>query len=197
LQLIEQLILASASPRRKTLLESVGLEFGVMVADIDESRNQNESANDYVLRLSREKAQKVQSQINTGQNHQSAILAADTIVAYRDDVFSKPSNFQDAKRIWQTLSGRQHRVCTAVTLMVGDHQDSIISVTEVEFIPIKESQMQAYWATSEPKDKAGAYAIQGDASAWVKAIHGSYSNVVGLPLFEVNNLLAKYNLNWL
>ena len=188
------LILASASPRRRELLDSMGVEFRVHVTDIDESRRQGEDAEDYVTRLAREKAKAAQIDV---QNDKVAILAADTIVVQGDTIYGKPRDFAHAQQIWQSLSRAEHQVMTAVCLLVHDRLNVKLSVTEVEFCAVGAAQMQAYWESGEPKDKAGAYAIQGLASAWVKFIHGSYSNVVGLPLREVNELLSTIDKNWL
>lgn len=192
-----QLILASSSPRRKDLLESVGLEFSVVVGDIDESLKAGELPSAYVSRMAQEKAQSAQNKIAPKEFEYAAILAADTIVCQGDEVFSKPVDYADAMRIWQCLSNAKHQVMTAVCLLSKNRLESRISTTEVEFGLISELQMQQYWDSGEPVDKAGAYAIQGLASAWVQRIHGSYSNVVGLPLYEVNELLTLVELNWL
>ncbi|MCL4170823.1 UNVERIFIED_CONTAM: hypothetical protein GTU68_020133 [Idotea baltica] len=127
----------------------------------------------------------------------AAILAADTIVCQDETIFGKPKDKDDAVRIWQKLSDADHQVMTAVSLINAENETSCISVTRVRFDAISAEQMQRYWQTGEPLDKAGAYAIQGYASAWVQQIRGSYSNVVGLPLHEVNGLLKTINLNWL
>ena len=190
------LILASGSPRRRDMLNQMGLEFTVCVTDVDETRKEGELPEDYVVRLAREKAIAAQAK-NAIQKPQTAILAADTVVVHGEHVYGKPQDYQHAKRIWQSLSATKHQVITAVSLLVGKSMQVKVSVTNVEFAIINEAQMQRYWATGEPEDKAGAYAIQGFASAWVKQIHGSYSNVVGLPLREVNQLLTSVQLNWL
>lgn len=190
-----QLVLASGSPRRSELLSQMGVEFSVSVSDIDETRKENELPEDYVVRLAREKAKAVQKLHS--YNSKTAILAADTIVVQADRVYGKPRDFEHAKRIWHALSATKHQVVTAVSLLVGDFMQVKVSVTEVEFSVINDAQMQRYWKTGEPTDKAGGYAIQGFASAWVKQIHGSYSNVVGFPLREVNQLLTTVQLNWL
>ena len=193
------LVLASGSPRRRAMLEDMGLVFRVLVTDTDESRNDHETPEDFVVRLARDKARAAEQQLcaeQSGLQH-TAILAADTIVVQGENVFGKPTDYEHAKRIWQSLSGSQHQVMTAVSLLHEDSMQIKVSVTEVEFGLINEAQMQRYWETGEPNDKAGAYAIQGFASAWVKLIHGSYSNVVGLPLREVNQLLTSVELNWL
>lgn len=189
-----KLVLASASPRRRELLISMGVDFSLHATDTDESRRDGESPEDYVVRLARDKARKAQVEID---DPGVAILAADTIVVQNEWVFGKPQDLEHAQRIWQSLSSAKHQVMTAVCLLVHDKLSVKFCVTEVEFGAISAEQMQAYWASGEPQDKAGAYAIQGLASAWVKLIHGSYSNVVGLPLREVNELLSLIDKNWL
>lgn len=188
------LVLASGSPRRKALLESMGLEFSVLVTDTDEAVRETELPKNYVQRLALDKAQVA---LDTPRSNDVAILAADTIVCQQNDVFSKPTDKHDAFRIWSQLSNSNHQVMTAVCLMAYGEVYSTISVTEVRFGPISAQQMNQYWLSGEPQDKAGAYAIQGFASAWVEEISGSYSNVVGLPLYEVNKLLEVLGLNWL
>ncbi len=189
------LILASASPRRRDLLASMGVEFSVHATNTDESRHDNEPAEDFVIRLARDKAKQAYADLGVLPNQ--VILSADTIVVQGNNVFGKPGDMDHAKRIWSALSANKHQVMTAVCLLHDGKFQIKLSVTDVEFGRIDEQQMQRYWETGEPADKAGAYAIQGFASAWVKQIHGSYSNVVGLPLREVNQLLAEYQLNWL
>ena len=188
------LVLASGSPRRKALLESMGLEFSVLVTDIDESELENEMPSDYVERLACDKALAAQKILN---GEASAVLAADTIVYQNDQIFSKPKDKEDAFRIWSQLTNSNHHVMTAVCLIAYGKTYLSKSKTAVRFGSISEQQMNQYWQSGEAKDKAGAYAIQGYASAWVQEISGSYSNVVGLPLYEVNELLANINLNWL
>lgn len=187
------LILASASPRRKELLESVGISCRVMPAEIDETVLATEQPTDYVCRMAQEKAQAVQAQLDDSL----PVLAADTIVTQGGKVFTKPEHEADAKNIWNSLSDAEHTVMTAVCLSAHGKITTRISKTLVTMQPISDQQMQRYWLSGEPQDKAGAYAIQGLASAWVASIAGSYSNVVGLPLYEVNDLLGEINLNWL
>ncbi len=202
-----KLILASGSPRRKALLESMGLDCVVQPADIDESRLPDESPKQYVYRMAESKAQFIyQNSIKLAENSKPAkiiaVIAADTIVCQKDVIFGKPSDRDHAFSIWRQLSDGKHQVLTGVCLINSD-QDQVsqsqitICETDVLFNKITEDQMQRYWATGEPQDKAGGYAIQGFASAWVKQISGSYSNVVGLPLYEVNTMLKTVNLNWL
>lgn len=199
-----QLVLASGSPRRRDLLNSMDLEFSVHITNTDESRNKNEAPLEFATRLAQDKALAAQSALNSQvkDNTGYAILAADTIVVQGQTVFGKPNDYDHAVSIWASLSEQQHQVITGVCLLasksgVRDKMKCITSVTNVEFGEITHSQMQRYWKTGEPADKAGAYAIQGFASAWVKQISGSYSNVVGLPLREVNELLKIINKNWL
>ena len=202
------LILASASPRRREMLNQMGVPFTIVSADIDETRKVNEDAKTYVTRLAAGKAQSVYDRIlNTNfedknivklaSNGSIAILSADTIVIQNEQIFGKPKNKQQAFRVWNQLSGTEHIVMTAVCLLIDNKVTENCVSTKVTFNSLTESQMERYWASGEPLDKAGAYAIQGLASAWVKQVHGSYSNVVGLPLSEVNAMLQKIELNWL
>lgn len=187
-----QLILASASPRRKALLSNVGCEFEVKVADVDESVLTGESPAEYVGRVARAKAHKVH-----GLFPNSAILSADTTVACHGEIFGKPSHREHAFDMWQTLSARDHEVITGVCLLFGELEKHAVVSTTVHFSKVSTVAMQQYWQSGEPQDKAGGYAIQGLASAWVEKVAGSYSNVVGLPLFETNDLLRSVGHNWL
>lgn len=188
------LILASGSPRRKEMLEQMGVLFSVHTTETDESRKQNEAPEDFVTRLARDKAWAAEKDL---EQDDVAILAADTIVVQGDMVYGKPNDFENAQKTWYSLSANKHQVMTAVCLLHEGRANVKLGITEVEFGRITAEQMERYWATGEPSDKAGAYAIQGYASAWVKRIQGSYSNVVGLPLREVNELLATIDRNWL
>lgn len=189
------LVLASASPRRQELLQAMGVEFSIVPADIDETLNSQQSATEFVSRLAESKAKACAEALGSTQNH--AILSADTIVSQGETIFGKPANEAEAMEMWRQLSDNHHQVATAVSLFARDRIDTTIVTTNVLFAEISEEQMSAYWLSGEPQDKAGGYAIQGLASAWVKLIHGSYSNVVGLPLRETNELLKRVNLNWL
>jgi septum formation protein len=191
-----QLILGSASPRRRELLQAMGCHFSVQSADIDEQQNVAEGASDYVARLALEKAQAA-ADLQLPSDHSVAILAADTIVVQANRIFGKPKDQADAFRMWNSLQDCSHTVITGVCLIFGDVVQSCLVQSRVEFGPISDQQMQRYWQSGEPLDKAGGYAIQGLASAWVKLIHGSYSNVVGLPLRETNQLLTLVEHNWL
>lgn len=190
------LVLASASPRRSELLSNMGCEFRVVSADIDEDRFAGEAVIEYVSRMAVAKANAVGAVLST-EGSQSVILAADTVVTQEEAVYGKPKDQQDAFEMWRKLAGKKHKVVTAVCLVSSGTSELRLVETIVEFGTIDENQMVRYWLTGEPQDKAGGYAIQGLASAWVKLINGSYSNVVGLPLRETNELLKKVNLNWL
>lgn len=186
------LVLASASPRRQDLLRNLSVDFSVQVADIDEMVWPNESSWEYVARVAQSKAEHVQR-----LEPNAAILSADTIVTYANEIFGKPRHQEHALEMWRQLSGSQHQVVTSVCLMCGDKSELITVSTDVVFVELNENQMLKYWQSGEPQDKAGGYAIQGLASAWVQEVHGSYSNVVGLPLFETNQLLQLVGHNWL
>lgn len=192
------LVLASASPRRKQLLESLGFSIHVQPADIDETLRIDEAADVYVKRLALEKAQAVVPKVASLMAGSGlAILAADTIVVADGEVFGKPVDEADAMRMWQVMSGQTHQVLTAIALVTPAQQYQALSVSHVKLATVTEAKMQRYWASDEPQDKAGAYAIQGLAAAWVESISGSHSGIVGLPLYELNELLKNIKLDWL
>ncbi len=180
-------ILASASPRRKVLLEQLGIRFKTLDADIDEQRLRDEIPEEYVERLAREKAL---AGWKLAGSYLPA-LGADTIVVLDDDILLKPESRSEAECMLGRLSGRQHHVLSAVALAL-DAQTirSVVQRTEVTFSEIPPAWITAYCAGEEPMDKAGAYGIQGDAARWVSHINGSFSGVMGLPLHETALLLA-------
>jgi len=183
-----ELILASASPRRRQLLEQIGVPHRCDPADIDESRFKGEQPADYVLRMAREKA------VAVGQRHSGeavVILAADTSVVIDEDVLGKPSDHFDGLGMLARLSGRSHSVLTAICLhWPGGESRTQVVETQVAFTALSRELCEAYLATDEPWDKAGGYGIQGLAGAFVRSIEGSYSNVVGLPLAETWQMLS-------
>lgn len=192
------LYLASASPRRYELLQQLVTDFRVLPADIVEVRADHESAESYVQRLAGEKANAVRG-ILIRQNQwfeNTATLGSDTIVTIRSghkrQVLEKPNDFQHFRQMMHTLSGRSHEVMTAVHLCsaVGSWQAMV--TTEVTFAELSEMQIESYWRTGEPQDKAGGYGIQGQAGKFVRHIAGSYSAVVGLPLFETDQLIQQW-----
>lgn len=180
------LILASASPRRAELLTSAGFEFIVRPVDIDERPLPGESPNDYVLRLAREKAAAA-----AGPDPRDVVLAADTTVVVDDLILAKPQDDSDAKRMLRLLAGRDHDVLTGVAIRLGAREVTGVASTRVRFASLSNAEIDWYVASGEPRDKAGAYAVQGLASRYVDRIEGSYSNVVGLPVALVYQMLSR------
>ena len=184
------LILASASPRRRDLLEQIGLTFTVETADIDETPQLAEEPTAYVKRLAEHKAAAVFAR--HADRARLIVLGADTTVLVDGQILNKPVDDADAARMLWMLSGRTHRVITGVALFTASGPPLVAAeLTEVEFSPLTESEIVAYIATGEPAGKAGAYAIQGRAAKFIPRIHGDYFNVVGLPLARVTAMLAK------
>jgi septum formation protein len=180
--------LASSSPRRKEILEMLGLVFTSGGVDVDESRRDGESAQEMVVRLSKAKAQAIE----IGES--SIVLGADTAVVLGDDVYGKPKHSEDALETLARLSGNTHRVLTGIALNSAQGIRTAVSSTEVRFREISPDEALAYWQSGEPRDKAGAYAIQGLGGVFVESISGSYSGVVGLPVFETARMLRDAGL---
>jgi septum formation protein len=176
--------LASVSPRRRELLTQIGVPHVVTGAHIDESVQGGERPHDYVQRMAREKAQAVWQ-----QHRDLPVLAADTTVVLDGVVFGKPAHRADAVRMLGLLSGRTHEVLTAIALVSTAGLSMRMSVSAVRFRALSVEEISAYWETGEPKDKAGAYAVQGLAAIFIESLTGSYSGVMGLPLFETSELL--------
>jgi septum formation protein len=176
--------LASASPRRRELLSQIGVPHIVTGAHIDESVHEGERPHDYVQRMARTKAETVWN-----QDGALPVLAADTTVVLDGIVFGKPADAADAYRMLRLLSGRTHEVLTAVALASAEGLSIRVSVSSVRFRVLTEAEIETYWETGEPKDKAGAYAVQGLAAVFIESLTGSYSGVMGLPLFETSELL--------
>jgi septum formation protein len=200
-----EIILASRSPRRQQMLATLGIRFSVVAADIDESVHKGELPERYVARLAGEKAlaaaKKLSATVDMSEGESSGrvqpVLAADTTVALGSTIFGKPENRADAFRIWSTLSDTTHHVYSGVALLVNDDLQVRVGVTQVVYAAMDERDMIGYWASGEPQDKAGAYGVQGLGSAFVKEVHGSYSNVVGLPLYELRELLKANEWDWI
>ena len=181
--------LASASPRRRQLLDLIGVPHVVTPADVDETPLAGEPGAEYVTRLAREKATAVRRRLAD-----LPVLAADTTVHVDGHILEKPVSEQDCIRMLSLLSGRRHQVYTGVCVL-GDAAPGVrCAGTEVEFRVISRGEMQAYWATGEPRGKAGAYAIQGLGAVFVAGIIGSYTGVMGLPLFETAELLRQHGV---
>jgi septum formation protein len=179
------LILASQSPRRSEILRQAGIAFVVKPANVDESLLPAESPRQYVLRLAQSKAAAIEA---AGAD---VVLAADTVVVIDGQILGKPRDPADALRMLEMLSGREHQVLTGVCLRCGAETILDLAVTRVWFLPVAHADLEAYVATREPMDKAGAYAIQGLASKFIQRIEGSYTNVVGLPIELVREHLRK------
>ncbi len=185
-------ILASASPRRRELLEAIRLPFDVLPSAIPEVRAEGESPEEYVARLSREKAAAI------GQQHPARwVIAADTTVLLEDQLLEKPLDKVDAARMLGAIAGRTHVVYTGVTLLNVElsYHDTRVAESEVRMLPLSDRDIEWYVATSEPLDKAGAYAVQGIGAMFIESIHGSYTNVVGLPLALLFQMLRKAGLD--
>jgi septum formation protein len=184
------LILASSSPRRQELLRQTGIDFEVMAPHINEDQRPGEAPLEYALRLASEKAQTVARHRPLGP-----VLGADTIVVVDGEVLGKPADAADAVRMLRRLSARAHQVSTAVSLALPEGgADTRSCTTQVYFRKLTEDEIQQYVAGGEPMDKAGAYAIQGGAARWADRIEGEYSNVVGLPLSLVTDMLRTNGL---
>jgi septum formation protein len=178
--------LASASPRRSALLRQIGVPHCVRSADVDESVSAGESAETYVLRLARAKALAVR-----GGGEHLPVLGADTTVVLGDEICGKPAGKAEALAMLARLAGRTHRVLTAVALARDAHVAVRLSVSEVRLRKLSDTEVQAYWASGEPCDKSGSYAVQGFGAVFIEHLSGSYSGVMGLPLFETAELLAQ------
>ena len=190
-----KIILASTSPRRQQLLALADIDFVTQSVEVDESVLPNESPQDYIVRMVEAKAtaagQNLTDCYEVGEDHY-LVITSDTIGVLADglSILVKPTDKADAFAMWQKMSDTQHAVWTAVQLTVFDNQanrlysENILEKTEVTFIELDEPAMETYWASGEPADKAGGYAIQGKGAAWVERINGSYTNVVGLPLSQ-------------
>lgn len=179
--------LASSSPRRRELLTALGLNFSYDGVAIDESALPGETASDLVLRLAIGKAR---AAYDSGE-HSVPVLGADTLVILDDRVFGKPKSKEEALNMLASLSGTTHQVLTGVALMANGELQTAVSVTEVQFREIHPDEAEAYWQSGEPAGKAGAYAVQGLGGIFVSAINGSYTGVVGLPVFETADLLRR------
>ncbi|MEZ9980874.1 nucleoside triphosphate pyrophosphatase [Vibrio cyclitrophicus] len=224
----KHLVLASGSPRRKELLSQLGYEFSVLVTDVEECKHAQETAEEYVKRLSLDKAlaalsllkdnpsekQNVISSSDTvdpsfdnaavgseivdlsseavSLDSETVVLGSDTVVVSQGQVLEKPTNFADSKRMLTQLANDRHKVMTAVSVVSEEKQRTEIIITDVWFKPLSEKEIEQYWQTGEPCDKAGSYGIQGLGGRFVTRIEGSYYAVVGLPLFETDQLLQEF-----
>lgn len=187
-----RLVLASASPRRKQLLSQIGLSFRVASQNVDEAQLIAELAPDYVQRLATNKAESALRRLATAS--ESVIIAADTVVLCDQEILGKPEDQADAVRMLLQLSAREHHVLTAVAVATRSRHKTILSDSTVIFRSINRREAEQYWHSGEPVGKAGGYAIQGHAAVFVKHLRGSYSGVMGLPLFEAAQLLRDFGI---
>jgi septum formation protein len=185
------LCLASMSPRRRELLAQIGVPHTVVAAHVDETRQPTEQPADYVARLARLKAATVRQ-----RGEGLPVLAADTTVVLEGSLFGKPSGRADALAMLAALAGKTHQVLTAVALATDRSVALRVNSSSVRFRNIERAEMEAYWETGEPRDKAGGYAIQGYGAVFVAALNGSYSSVMGLPLLETAELLREAGLRY-
>ena len=210
----KHLVLASGSPRRKELLSQLGYEFSVLVTDVEECKHAQETAEEYVKRLSLDKALAALSLLTTNPSEKQhvasgsdtvvvssdatsldseiVVLGSDTVVVSQGQVLEKPAGFSDSKRMLTQLANGRHQVMTAVSVVSQEKQKTEIVITDVWFKPLSEKEIEQYWQTGEPCDKAGSYGIQGLGGRFVTRIEGSYYAVVGLPLFETDQLLQEF-----
>ncbi len=187
-----KLILASASPRRRELLASIGLEFEVLPSNVPEVHREGEAPEEYVARLSRDKAKAL------AETHPARwVIAADTTVLLGDQLLEKPLDAADAARMLATIAGQTHIVYTGVTLENAerDYRDTRVAESEVRMLPLSPREIEWYVRTGEPLDKAGAYAVQGLGAMFIESIHGSYTNVVGLPLATLFQMLRRAGID--
>jgi septum formation protein len=192
--------LASQSPRRSELLKQIGINFRLLllrddprhIADVDETPQTNEVASDYVQRICRAKAAAAWESLQFRNLPQAPILVADTTVVLDNIIIGKPRDRHDATAILRLLSGRQHQVLSAVAVLLGERFELRLSSTEILFAELSDESIQRYILSEEADDKAGAYGIQGRAAAFVERLEGSYSGVVGLPLYETAQILNSF-----
>ena len=180
-----QLILASASPRRKALLSLFGIPFTVRAADIAETMDNEKPPFDEVARVSRLKA------LTVSRGEEDIVIAADTIVVCQGKVLGKPHSEAEAASMLRLLSGRDHQVMTGCTILYGDRVETFTEVTSLHFCPLSEKEIQKYVQSGEPMDKAGAYGIQGGAALFCEKLEGDYYNVMGLPVCRLYETLCR------
>ncbi|KXI23236.1 Maf family protein [Photobacterium sanguinicancri] len=183
-----QLLLASGSPRRQELLAQLGYTFKRIVVDVEEQHQDHESPAQYVQRLSQDKAL---AGVAASEGNKP-VLGADTIVVVDDIILEKPADFADSHRMLRMLSGREHQVLTAVTLAKAGHIETQLVTTKVWFKTLSEQEIELYWQSGEPQDKAGSYGIQGIGGKFIERIDGSYYAVMGLPLVETDIMVTAF-----
>lgn len=187
-----QITLASGSPRRRELLDQIAVSYEVLPVDIDESHQAGETASQFVKRLALEK-----SRAGFQQRPVRPALGSDTIVVCDSHILGKPTDRKMAIEMLSLLSANTHQVMTAVALCDGESEYCMLNTSEVVFSELSLAQIEAYWESGEPADKAGAYGIQGQAAQFIREIRGSYSSIMGLPLYETAELLGRAGIELL
>lgn len=187
---MSEIILASASPRRRELLDQIGVRYDVKVADVDEATIVGESADEMVVRLAALKAETIWQ----FSDKRRPVLGSDTLGELQGELLIKPTDFAHANKMLSAMSGTSHRILSAVAVRDGSGMRTALSESKVWFKLLSDAEITAYWHSGEPQDKAGAYAIQGLGAVFVERIEGSYSGIMGLPLFETHQLLKNVNV---
>ena len=188
-----RIYLASKSPRRNQLLKQTGLPFETLDIEVDETWDGLENANRYVSRLALEKAKTGISSLEV--KHDAIVIGADTAVVLDHIILGKANNTHEAASILKTLSGRTHHVYTAIAVVTENKTETVVNISHVSFKPLTETEIKKYSESEEPLGKAGGYAIQGKAAEFISRLDGSYSGVMGLPLFELSELLQVFRQN--
>lgn len=183
--------LASASPRRRELLRQLGVEFEVMPSNLLEVRQKDELPADYVVRVARDKALFVAKLVKERGLPAHPVLGTDTEVVLDGEILGKPQDRDHGMALLRRLAGRTHAVLSGICVVHQDIEHTALSTSRVTFGPLTEAEIAHYWETGEPLDKAGAYAIQGRAAGFIVSLEGSYSGVMGLPLYELTGVLKK------
>jgi septum formation protein len=184
------LYLASASPRRRELLKQIGVAYRLAAVTVDETPYPGEPPEKYVIRLALDKARAARAGLPADE--EAWVLGADTCVVVDDEILGKPGDRAEGIAMLRRLSGETHHVYSAVALVSGEREGSRLSVSAVSFRPVSPQECEDYWRSGEPADKAGGYAIQGKGAMFVSRLEGSYSGVMGLPLFETAELLREF-----
>ncbi len=190
-----KIYLASASPRRQELLRQLCLDFEVIHSRVDEVPQPGERPADYVLRVARDKARHVARRVQERGLAPHPVLGADTEVVLDDDILGKPRDRAHGLDMLRRLSGRAHDVLSGLCVAHAGREYTALNVSRVTFRPLTDAEITAYWDTGEPADKAGGYAVQGLAAAFIERIEGSYSGIMGLPLYELTQLLHQAGVN--
>ena len=191
---VNQIYLASRSPRRRQLLKQIGVNFEMRPVSIDETLEKGEAPADYVCRMARAKAEQGWLSLMQRKLPLRPLLAADTVVVFRGKIIGKPDNLAHGRKMLSTLSGQTHKVLTAVAVVAKDKIQESLSTTTIRFRDISQSEITSYLNGTESHDRAGSYAMQGRAAIFIIKISGSYSGALGLPIFETAQLLEKFNI---